>query len=231
MPDRAAWGQKLFFDARLSANGTVACATCHNPARAFTDDRPTSIGIHGSVGQRNSPTVLNAFYTKHQFWDGRVNTLEQQAAMPITNPFEMGSASVADAVSRIAADQDYQSRFMEAFGRGVNEQDMLSAIAAYEQTLVSFDSPYDHFIAGDASALGDSAKRDLELFNTKARCNKAMLCRTTSGMRLFSWIMIFTTLGSESSGILSSNRRDRLSARWHKQICRLSIRRRSQVIW
>ncbi|HWO44911.1 MAG TPA: cytochrome c peroxidase, partial [Methylomirabilota bacterium] len=151
---------------------TVACATCHNPARAFTDGRPTSIGIHGRVGQRNAPTVLNALYNKHQFWDGRVNTLEQQAAMPITNPFEMGSASIADAVSRIAADQDYQSRFMQAFGRGVNEQDMLSAIAAYEQTLVSFDSPYDHFIAGDASTISDSAKRGLELFNTKARCNK-----------------------------------------------------------
>jgi len=76
---------------------------------------------------------------RHQFWDGRVNTLEQQAPMPITNPFEMGSVSIADAVSRIAADQDYQSRFTQAFGRAVNEQDMLSAIAAYEQTLVSFD--------------------------------------------------------------------------------------------
>ena len=174
MPTRAALGQKLFFDARLSANGTVACATCHNPARAFTDGRPTSIGIHGRVGQRNAPTVLNALYNIniHQFWDGRVNTLEQQASMPITNPFEMGSASVADAVSKIAADQDYQSRFMQAFGHGVNEQDVLSAIAAYERTLVSFDSPYDHFIAGDASAISDSAKRGLELFNTKARCNK-----------------------------------------------------------
>src|SRR5260370_41238334 len=72
MPARAALGQKLFFDARLSANGTVACATCHNPARAFTDGRPTSIGMHGRVGQRNAPTVLNALYNKHQFWDGRV---------------------------------------------------------------------------------------------------------------------------------------------------------------
>src|SRR6266478_4801664 len=171
-PEKIALGKKLFFDGRLSVDGTVACSTCHDPARAFTDGRPVSIGVKGRVGQRNAPTVLNAFYNKHQFWDGRVNTLEQQAAMPITNPFEMGSASVADAVSRIAADQVYQSRFMEAFGRGVNEQDMLSAIAAYEQTLVSFDSPYDHFIAGDASALSDSAKRGLELFNAKARCNK-----------------------------------------------------------
>src|SRR5258708_35696997 len=127
MPARAALGQKFFFDARLSANGTVACATCHNPARAFTDGRPTSIGMHGRVGQRNAPTVLNALYNKHQFWDGRVNTLEQQAAMPITNPFEMGSASIADAASRIAADQDYQSRFVQAFDRAGNGPDMLSA--------------------------------------------------------------------------------------------------------
>jgi cytochrome c peroxidase len=171
-PARIALGQKLFFEPRLSGNGTVACATCHDPARAFTDGRPTSVGIYGRAGQRNAPTVLNALYNRHQFWDGRVNSLEQQAAMPITNPFEMGSASVTDAVSRIAGDQDYQSRFMQAFGRGANEQDMLGAIAAYERTLVSFDSPYDHFIAGDASAISDSAKRGWELFNAKARCNK-----------------------------------------------------------
>ena len=170
-PARVALGQKLFFEPRLSGNGTVACATCHDPARAFTDGRPVSIGIHGRVGQRNAPTVLNALYNKTQFWDGRVTTLEQQAALPITNPFEMGSASVGDAVSRIADDKDYQSQFMQAFGRGVNEQDMLSSIAAYERTLASFDSPFDHFIAGEANAISNSAKRGWELFNTKARCH------------------------------------------------------------
>jgi cytochrome c peroxidase len=163
-------GQKLFFEPRLSGDGTVACATCHNPARAFTDGRPVSVGIHGRVGQRNAPTVLNALYNKTQFWDGRVNTLEQQAALPITNPFEMGSASIGDAVSRIAGDKDYQTQFMQAFGRDVNEQDMLSAIAAYERTLASFDSPFDHFIAGDANSISDSARRGWELFNGKARC-------------------------------------------------------------
>jgi cytochrome c peroxidase len=84
----------------------------------------------------------------------------------------MGSASVADAVSRIAGDKDYQDRFMKAFERGVNEQDTLSAIAAYERTLVSFDSPFDHFIAGDSNAISDAAKRGWDLFNTKARCQK-----------------------------------------------------------
>ena len=169
-PARVALGQKLFFEPRLSGDGTVACATCHDPERAFTDGRPLSVGIRGHVGQRNAPTVLNALYYKHQFWDGRATTLEQQAAMPITNPFEMGSSSVGDAVSRISSDKDYQAQFKQAFGQGVNEQDMLSAIAAYERTLASFDSPFDHFIAGKADAISNSAKRGWELFNTKARC-------------------------------------------------------------
>jgi cytochrome c peroxidase len=170
-PAAVALGQKLFFDARLSGDGTVACATCHDPARAFTDGRPQSIGIHGRVGQRNSPTVLNALYNKTQFWDGRVNTLEQQAALPITNPFEMGAPSVDAAVAKIAGDKDYATQFMQAFGRGVNEQDMLRAIATYERTLVSFDSPFDHFVAGDQNAISESAKRGWGLFNSKARCN------------------------------------------------------------
>ena len=170
-PAAVALGEKLFFDSRLSGDGTVACATCHDPERAFTDGRPASVGIHGRVGQRNSPTILNALYNKTQFWDGRVNTLEQQAALPITNPFEMGSASIGDAVAKIGGDQDYQNQFMQAFDRGVNEQDMLRALATYERTLISFDSPFDRFIAGDQNAISEPAKRGWELFNTKARCN------------------------------------------------------------
>jgi cytochrome c peroxidase len=179
-PTVVALGEKLFFDGRLSGDGTVSCATCHNPARAFTDGRPVSIGINGRAGQRNAPTLLNALYNRSQFWDGRVNTLEQQAALPITNPFEMGSSSVGDAVARIASDRDYQARFIQAFGRDANERDLVRAIAAYERTLVSFDSPFDHFIAGDKGAISDSAKRGWELFNTKARCN---LCHALTDKR------------------------------------------------
>ena len=170
-PEKIALGQKLFFDGRLSADGTVACATCHDPARAFTDGRPVSIGIHSRAGQRNAPTILNALYNKTQFWDGRVNTLEEQAVLPITNPFEMGAASIGDAIANIASDADYRRQFMQAFGRDVNERDMLTAIATYERTLVSFDSPFDRFIAGDQSAISDAVKRGWESFNTKARCN------------------------------------------------------------
>jgi cytochrome c peroxidase len=171
-PARVGLGQKLFFDPRLSADGTVACSTCHDPARAFTDGRRVSIGIQGRAGQRNAPTVLNALYNKTQFWDGRVMTLEEQAALPITNPFEMGSGSLDEAVAQIARDKDYQAQFRTAFDGDVNADDMLRAIADYERTLFSFDAPFDRFIAGDAHAVSDSAKRGWELFNTKAHCNR-----------------------------------------------------------
>jgi cytochrome c peroxidase len=121
-PAAVALGEKLFFERRLSGDGTVSCATCHNPARAFTDGRPTSIGIRGCVGQRNAPTVLNAMYNKSQFWDGRADTLEQQAALPITNPCEMGSATVAGAASGIAGDKEYRRLFMETSERSGHDQ-------------------------------------------------------------------------------------------------------------
>jgi len=133
-PEKIALGQKLFFDGRLSADGTVACSSCHDPARAFTDGRPTSIGINGRVGQRNAPTVLNALYNKTQFWDGRANTLEQQAALPIVNPNEMGQPNLEAAVARIAAIGEYRQAFQGVFGRAPNGPDLLRAIASYERT-------------------------------------------------------------------------------------------------
>jgi cytochrome c peroxidase len=171
-PEKIALGERLFFDGRLSADGSVACSTCHDPARAFTDGKPVSIGIKGRVGQRNAPTVLNALYNKTQFWDGRVKTLEEQAALPIVNAVEMGQPSMDAAVTRIAAIVEYQDAFRGVFGRPPNGPDLARAIASYERTQVSFDSPFDHFVAGDANAIDDSAKRGWELFNTRARCNK-----------------------------------------------------------
>ena len=171
-PEKIALGQKLFFDARLSVDGTVACSTCHDPARAFTDGLPLSIGVQGRVGQRNSPTILNALYNKTQFWDGRAKTLEEQAGLPIINSVEMGQPGLAAAVASIAAIKEYQQEFQAVFGRPPNEVDLVRAIASYERTQVSFNSPFDHFIAGDSSAIGDDAKRGWELFNTRGRCNK-----------------------------------------------------------
>ena len=169
---KIALGQKLFFDGRLSADGTVACSTCHDPARAFTDGKPTSIGIQARVGQRNAPTILNALYNRTQFWDGRVKTLEEQAALPIVNPVEMGQPSLDAAVARIAAIGEYQKTFRRVFGRPPNGPDLLRAIASYERTQLSFDSPFDHFTAGDRNAIDEAAKRGWEIFNTRGRCNK-----------------------------------------------------------
>lgn len=172
MPEKIALGEKLFFDGRLSVDGTVACSTCHDPARAFTDGRPVSIGVKGRVGQRNAPTILNALYNGAQFWDGRSKTLEDQAVLPIMNPSEMGQPNLDAAVARIAAVPEYEQEFLRVFGRAVNGKDLVRAIASYERTQFSFDSPFDHFIAGEKGAISDSAKRGWELFNTKARCNK-----------------------------------------------------------
>src|SRR5207244_1078662 len=133
-PEKIALGQKLFFDGRLSADGSVACAGCHNPERAFTDGKPTSTGIHGRVGQRNAPTVLNALYNKTQFWDGRAKTLEEQAASPIVNSFEMGQPSLDAAVATLADIDEYKQAFQEVFGRPVNGPDLLRAIASYERS-------------------------------------------------------------------------------------------------
>jgi len=171
-PEKIALGQKLFFDGRLSVDGTVACSTCHDPARVFTERRPVSIGVKGRVGQRNAPTILNALYDKTQFWDGRVKTLEEQAALPIANPSEMGQPSLDAAVAQIAGLPEYQQAFRSVFGRLPNGPDLVGAIASYERTQFSFDSPFDHFIAGDKNAISESAKRGWELFNTRARCNK-----------------------------------------------------------
>ncbi|MGA7579352.1 MAG: cytochrome c peroxidase [Desulfobaccales bacterium] len=178
-PEKIALGMRLFFDPRLGADGTVACASCHNPDRAFTDGRPTSVGFRGRVGQRNAPTILNALYNKKQFWDGRAKTLEDQAAFPITNPSEMGQPSLDAAVAKIAAIPEYQQGFQKVFGQAPNGLNLVRAIASYERTLISFDSPFDHFIAGDQNAIDAAAKRGWVLFNTRAHCNR---CHAAANM-------------------------------------------------
>jgi cytochrome c peroxidase len=147
-PQKISLGQRLFFDRRLSVNGTVSCSTCHDPALAFTDRKPTSVGVQGRVGQRNAPTV------------------------PIVNSVEMGHPNLDAAVAQIAAVEEYQQAFRAAFGSAPNGPDLVRAIASYERTQLLFDSPFDHFIAGEKNAIDDSAKRGWELFNTQARCNK-----------------------------------------------------------
>lgn len=169
-PQRVALGKKLYFDTRLSRDGTLSCATCHDVSRGFTDRRNASEGIGGQVGRRNAPTTLNAVFFQTQFWDGRAAMLEDQAKLPITNSIEMGQPNGAAAVGAIAADAEYQAMFKAAYGAAPNFDDLGRALAAFERTLVFLDAPYDRFVAGDTAALSEDAKAGFGLFNGKARC-------------------------------------------------------------
>jgi len=169
-PDRVKLGHKLYFDTRLSADGTVSCATCHDVTRGFTDQLATSEGIEDQKGRRNSPTTLNVALLQTVFLDGRSPTLEHQARLPIVNPIEMGMPDGAAAVNAIADDAEYQAAFRKAYGRPVNYEDIGRAIAAFERTLIFVDSPFRRFLAGDETAISDEAKQGWVLFNEKGRC-------------------------------------------------------------
>jgi cytochrome c peroxidase len=164
-------GRQLFFDKRLSLDGTIACATCHDPQLAFTDGKPLAEGVSGRRGTRNSPTVLNAMFNSSQFWDGRVESLEAQAKLPLTSPDEMGNESHEQVVARLQAVPEYVKQFREVFGGPVTIDGLAKAIAAFERTLVSANSPLDRFSSGDAKALSPAAQRGSALYRGKARCN------------------------------------------------------------
>lgn len=169
-PARIALGRKLYFDPRLSKDGTVACATCHDVTRAFTDLRPASEGIGGKVGRRSSPTTMNAALLTSQFWDGRAARLEDQAVLPIINSIEMGQPDGAAVMAAIAGDASYAPMFQTAYGRAPTFEDVGRAIASFERTLIFIDAPFDQWLRGKADAISESAKRGFVLYNGKARC-------------------------------------------------------------
>jgi cytochrome c peroxidase len=167
---KVALGKDLYFDKRLSADNSVSCATCHDPKLAFTDGKPVSEGVEGKKGARNAPTVFNSVFNIEQFWDGRAESLEEQAKGPLTNPVEMAMASQDAVVEKVKAIPGYSQRFQEAFGAPVSIDNIAKAIASFERTVLSADSPFDRFIAGDETAISDAAKNGWELFQGKARC-------------------------------------------------------------
>jgi cytochrome c peroxidase len=178
----AALGEKLFNDKRLSVDDSLACATCHDPAKGFSDHRgnsPTSAGVQDQHGQRNAPTVLNAMFQATQFWDGRAPKLEDQAKLPILNPVEMGQKTPEDVVAKVAKIPEYTEAFKSLFQHELNYDDIASAIAAFERTQYSGNAPFDHFIAGDKQAISDQAQRGFALFEGKGRCSA---CHAANGV-------------------------------------------------
>jgi cytochrome c peroxidase len=164
-------GKMLYFDPRLSADGKVSCATCHDPKHGFSDPEPVSTGFNGQKGNRNSPTTLNRLYSHSQFWDGRAKSLEEQALGPVQNPVEMAN-TIPAMVANLNKISGYKPQFAKAFGtEDITAERVAMAIAAFERTLLSGNSPYDRFQAGDAGALPDSARRGMAVFMGKGNCN------------------------------------------------------------
>lgn len=163
-------GKQLFFDGRLSADNKVSCASCHDPAKGFSNGEQFATGVEAQKGGRNSPTIINSAYGNLQFWDGRSKSLEDQAMGPVLNPIEMKMTAV-DVVKKLNAIEGYQKQFQQVFGTDVNADGIAKAIAAYERTVLSGDAPYDKFKAGDKAALSEAAARGMKLFFGKANCS------------------------------------------------------------
>ncbi len=172
--ETVALGKRLYYDPVLSADRTVACASCHHPDKGFGDDKPFSAGVQNKLGGRNSPTVLNAAYYTLQFWDGRAPSLEEQAKGPVQNPVEMAH-TLAGVEQRLNADPGYKAEFAKAFGPGpFTYQEVAMAIAAFERTVISGNSAFDrYYFGGDKKALSPAALRGLQVFKDPNKGNCA----------------------------------------------------------
>lgn len=151
-PDVVALGKKLFFEKKLSENNSIACVSCHDLSLGGTDQSPRSIGIYGAVGGINSPTVFNSGLNFRQFWDGRANSLEEQINGPLQDPKEMGT-TWATALSKLKQDSEYVRLFNQAYGDGINADNVRNAIAIFERSLVTPNSRFDQFLRGDENSL------------------------------------------------------------------------------
>lgn len=168
-PERVELGKNLFFDPRLSGSKWISCATCHNPVLGWSDGLPTAIGHAMTVLGRSTPTILNGAYQKFQFWDGRAATLEQQALGPIQADVEM-AGNMADVVKTLSEIPKYKQMFESAYpGQSITNDTVAKAIAAFERSVVSTDSPFDRWLKGQ-NTMNEAALRGFEVFKGKANC-------------------------------------------------------------
>ena len=174
-PEKIALGEKLFNDKRFSDTGEISCSTCHDATKAFTDSPlKVSEGILGLTGTRNAPTVINSVFFKTMFWDGRSPDLEDQALHPFVNPVEMGLKDHEPILEIVRSDPDYVKAFKEVFGKSGTEitiTEVTRAIASFERTKISGNSPFDRwYFGGEAGALNEVQKRGFNLFINEGRC-------------------------------------------------------------
>ncbi|WP_457593244.1 cytochrome-c peroxidase [Hydrogenimonas sp.] len=167
---RVALGKLLFFDPRLSRDDTVSCASCHIPYYYWTDKVPKAVGIGGRKGTRNTPTIINAAYLRTFFWDARADSLEMQALGPVEAKAEM-DLSPDRLVAKLRNIKGYREIFDKAYpGEGITKETIAKAIATFERTVVSKESPFDRWVKGDREAISEEAKEGYEIFISEGHC-------------------------------------------------------------
>lgn len=164
-------GRRLFFDARLSADQSLSCASCHRPERAFSDTAPRAIGVFGRVGRRNAPALINVGYGKSFSWDGRTASIEEQVLRAVQDSLEL-ALPLDELVARLRADADYRRAYRKSFGGEVSAGATARALASYVRTIRSGDSPRDRFHFGDTLGLSAEARGGFRLFAGKANCSR-----------------------------------------------------------
>lgn len=170
-PEKAAFGKLLFFDKRLSRNNEVACASCHQPEKAFTDGLPKSRGAGGTIAMRNAPSLLNSAYFKSYMYDGEVRTLEQQVLVPIQDHLEMGS-SMKEVIQKLSKDPNYKRLAKSIFNRELGAYVITRALSTYERSLISQNSRFDQYRAGAKGVLNSDEIAGWKLFSEKLYCTK-----------------------------------------------------------
>jgi len=168
---KIALGRQLFFDKRLSLNGTVSCATCHDPRKAFTDNLVKSRGIHGQLSERNAPSLLNAAFLKTAMFDAHLQTLELQVIVPIQEPVEMGH-NMKNLIKQLRQIPEYQAAAQAIYGRDFDAWVLTRSISAFERSLLSMNAPFDRFMAGNQRAMSASQKAGWKLFSEELYCTK-----------------------------------------------------------
>jgi cytochrome c peroxidase len=214
-PERVRLGRWLYFDKRLSADGTLSCATCHVPEHAFSELTPVSTGVKGQKGTRKSPSFLNQAWTlyPHFFWDGRAKSLEEQAVGPMANPVEMGNTHEA-MLNTLKLTRGYAKYFKQAFGtEGITLDRVAKAIADYERTRMSGNSAYDKYSKNvDKGALSAEAKKGMDLFFGKAECNQCHLGQNFTDSRFHNlgigWNAKTKKFADEGRGKISKDKKD-----------------------
>ena len=159
-------GELLFSDPILSQNNQISCASCHLPDYAFSDTLSFSKGVDGKLGTRNTPSAMNLSARNFFFHDGRAESLEEQAGGPMENPVEM-NLPIAEAIKKLNADKNYHNYFKNIYKESPNRTNLLDAIAAFERTLETSDTPFDRFMKDDENAMSEAAKRGQKIFNVK----------------------------------------------------------------